>query len=105
MDNNNLENFHQYIKCYISDKLNYNNNIYNFIGKALNKLYNQEYYLYEFKLNGQLYNYIFVFFINNKIEIKYDFGPRNKINNGDIIYLDIKKYNTGIGYIGPFIIK
>lgn len=101
-------------------KLNYNNYIYNIIGKALNKLYNQEYYLYESKVdqdgdllmrdnleysNEQIYNYIFVYFVNNKIKIKYKFGPRNKIENGDIIYLDIKKFNNGISYIGPYIIE
>ena len=101
-------------------KLNYNNHIYNLKSKIINNFYNQEYYLYEYKLdqdgdllirdnleylNEQLYNYILVYFKNNKIKIKYKFGPRNKIDNGDIIYIDLKDNGVGISYIGPFIIE
>ena len=123
---NNLENTSSYSNTndntylsYIPIKINYNNNLYNLIGKAVNKLYNQEFYLYQSKvdqvgdlfmrnnldyLNNQIFDYIFVHFIDNKIKIKYRFGPRNKINNGDTIYLDIKNSNKRISYIGPFII-
>ena len=92
---------------------------YNLIGTAINKFYNQEYTLYESKidqygdllmrenldyLNEHIYSYIFVNFINNKIIIQQEFGPRNKIDIGDVIYLDIKHLNNGISYIGPYII-
>jgi hypothetical protein len=103
----------------ILKELIYNGYNYKLIGTAINKYYNQKYYLYESKidqygdllmrdnldyLNEQIYSYIFVTFINNKIEIDHEFGPRNKIDIGDIIYLDKKYLSNGISYIGPYII-
>ena len=98
------------------EKIYYDNNIFNLIGTAINKFYNQEYKLYESKvkqcdnllmrenlnnLDDQIYNYIFVIFDDNKTIIQKEFGPRNKIYLGDIIYLDI---SSGKSYIGPYII-
>ena len=103
----------------IQKELNYNSQTFNLIGTAVNKLYNQKYYLYESKndqsgdllmrdnldyLNEQIYNYKFINFINNQPIIHQEFGPRPKIDIGDIIYLDIKHKLNGISYIGPFII-
>lgn len=100
-------------------KLDYNNNTFNLIGIALNKYYNQKYYLYESKndqygdllmrdnleyLNEQIYSYILVYIINNEPIIKEEFGPRSKINVGDVIYIDRKDKSNGISYIGPYII-
>jgi hypothetical protein len=101
----------------ILKKLNYNNNTFKLIGTALNKYYNQKYYLYESKndqygdllmrnnldyLNEQqLYSYIFVLFNNNEPNIEQEFGPRMKINIGDVIYLDKKYMSNGLG---PYII-
>ena len=100
----------------VPNKLYYNNSKFNLIGTAINKIYNQEYKLYESKvkqcknllirenldyLDNQIYNYIFVNLDNNKFSIQQEFGPRNKINIGDIIYLDL--FN-GSSYIGPYII-
>lgn len=90
----------------------YENFRYKLIGKAINKYYNQEYYLYESRkdqygnllirdnldyLNSQIYSYLFINFNDNKPIIEKEFGPRSKINSGDIIYI-------GINYIGPYII-
>ena len=89
----------------LQKELIYQNNTFRLIGTAINKPYNQKYYLYESKinqndnlLNEQLYNYIFVNFLEQPI-IQQEFGPRNKIDVGDIIYL----FN-GINNIGPYII-
>ena len=93
-------------------ELIYKNFRYKLIGKAINKYYNQEYYLYESKkdqygnllirdnldyLNNQIYSYLFVNFNNDEPIIEKEFGPRSKIISGDIIYI-------GINYIGPYII-
>ena len=103
----------------ILKELRHNGYDYKLIGTAVNKYYNQKYYLYESKidqygdllmrdnldyLNEQIYSYIFVTFTNNKIEIDHEFGPRNKIDIGDIIFLDKKYLSNGISYIGPYII-
>jgi hypothetical protein len=104
----------------LPNQLNYNNNTFKLIGTALNKYYNQKYHLYESKndqygdllmgdnldyLNEQnIYSYKFIIFINNKPNIEQEFGPRAKINIGDIIYLDNKYKSKGISYIGPYII-
>jgi len=121
IDNNNLSNINidNNNLSTIPKELDYNNFTFNFIGTAINKFYNQKYYLYESKndqygellikdnldnLNEQIYSYIFVIFINNQQIIQQEFGPRNKINIKDIIYLDIKYLSNGISYIGPYII-
>jgi hypothetical protein len=100
-------------------ELNYGNFKYKLIGKGVNKFYNQKYYLYESRkdqygnllirdnldyLNNQIYSYIFVKFNNNKPIVDHEFGPRNKINIGDIIFIDKKYLSNGISYIGPYII-
>jgi hypothetical protein len=100
----------------VPKKIYHDNHKYNLIGTAINKFYNQEYKLYESKvkqcdhllmrenlnnLDDQIYNYIFVIFDDNKAIIQKEFGPRNKIYLGDIIYLDI---SFGRSYIGPYII-
>ena len=93
-------------------ELIYENFKYKLIGKAVNKYYKQEFYLYESRkdqygnllirdnldyLNSQIYSYLFINFNNNEPIIEKEFGPRSKINSGDIIYI-------GINYIGPYII-
>lgn len=100
-------------------ELIYHNSTFNLIGTAINKFYNQKYYLYESKidqngdllitenldyLNEQIYKYLFVIFDNTQVIIQQEFGPRNKIDIGDIIHIDIKYLNNGISYIGPYII-
>lgn len=122
IDNKNIKS--NYV-CYgrkIPNKVkefNYNNFKYKLIGKSVNKFYNQKYYLYESRkdqygnllirdnldyINGQIYSYLFVNFIDNKPIIDHEFGPRSKINIGDIIFIDKKYLNNGISYIGPYII-
>lgn len=103
----------------IPKDLDYNSYTYSLIGTGINKFYNQKYYLYETKkdqygnllikdnleyLNEQIYSYIFVTFLNDNPNIDYEFGPRYKINPGDVIYIDNKYLSNGISYIGPFII-
>ena len=103
----------------VPKEMYYNNNTFNLIGTAVNKFYDQKYYLYESKidqsgdllmrdnldyLNEQIYNYLFINIINNEIKIQQKFGPRPKIDIGDIIYLDIKHKFNGISYIGPYLI-
>jgi hypothetical protein len=93
-------------------ELIYDNFKYKIIGKAVNKYYNQEYYLYESRkdqygnllirdnldyLNSQIYSYLFITFNDNQQIIEKEFGPRSKINSGDIIYI-------GVNNIGPYII-
>ena len=96
------------------NNLEYNNYNYKLIGKAVNKIYNQIYYLYESKkdqngnlsirnnldyLDEQIYSYLFVSIDNNKTIINYELGPRSKINKGDVVFVD-RKYLS----IGPYII-
>ena len=117
-DDNNINNQ----KCNdnlssILKEIKYNDYTFKLIGTAINKFYNQNYYLYERKndqygdllikdnldyLDEQIYSYLFVNFIDNKVSIQKEFGPRIKINTGDIIYLDIKDLSNGISYIGPY---
>jgi len=100
-------------------ELIYHNSTFNLIGTAINKFYNQKYYLYESKidqngdllitenldyLNHQIYKYLFVIFDDTQAIIHQEFGPRNKIDIGDIIYIDIKYLNNRISYIGPYLI-
>ena len=121
IDNKNIKS--DYV-CYKNKTFNktkelvYDNFKYKLIGKAVNKFYNQKYYLYESRkdqygnllirdnldyLNGQIYSYLFVNF-DDKPNIDHEFGPRSKINVGDIIYIDKKYLLNGISYIGPYII-
>ena len=103
----------------IPKELIYNNYTYNLVGTGINNFYNQKYYLYETKndqygdlfmkdnleyLDGEIYSYIFVNYINNKPIIDHIFGPRNKIKIGDVIYIEQKYLLNGINYIGPYII-
>ena len=87
------------------NKINYNNNTFKFIGTANNNYHNQKFFLYELiktnhdSLNKKIYYYIFVVFDNEQYIIQQEFGPRTKINIGDIIYL-----LNGINQIGPYII-
>lgn len=106
-------------KCHVNltpipKELTYHNHTFNLVGTAVNDLYNQKYFLYESKydqngnllitdnldyLQDQIYNYLFVTFNNNQSIIHQKFGPRNKIDIGDIIYL-----LNGINQIGPYLI-
>ena len=102
----------------IPKELIYYNTMFNLIGSAINKFYNQNYYLYESKndqngillitenldyLNEQLYSYLFVIFLDNMQPIIHqEFGPRHKIDIGDIIYIDIKYLSNRLSYIGPY---
>ena len=85
---------------------------YNLLGYAINKYYNQYYLIYEShitednnyylkdnldNLNQQLYKYVLVKTKNNVVHI---FGPRNKINIGDIVNL-----SYGVYQLGPLEIK
>ena len=104
----------------IPKQIIYNDNKFDLIGTAINIYYNQNYYLYESKIdqygdilmrnnleyldNTQMYKYLFVNFIDNKQVIQWEFGPRNKINKDDNIYMDIKHLKNGISYIGPYLI-
>ena len=103
----------------IPNELIYNRYTYKLVGTGINNFYNQKYYLYETRndqygdlfmkdnleyLNEQIYSYIFVYYIDNKPFINNIFGPRNKINVGDVIYIEQKYLLNGINYIGPYII-
>ena len=104
----------------ISKQIIYNDNKFDLIGTAINIYYNQNYYIYESKIDQygnvlmrnnleylddtQMYKYLFVNFIDNKQVIQWEFGPRNKINKDDNIYMDVKHLKNGISYIGPYLI-
>ena len=88
---------------------------YNLLGYAINKYYNQYYLIYESHiiqnndyylkdnldyLNQQLYKYVLVKTKNNESKIIHIFGPRSKINIGDIVNL-----SYGVYQLGPLEIK
>ena len=126
IDTNYAPSFIQNEKICNNDLINipkqiiYNDNKFDLIGTAINIYYNQNYYIYESKIdqygdilirnnleyleNTQMYKYLFVNFIDNKQVIQWEFGPRNKINKDDSIYMDIKHLKNGISYIGPYLI-
>lgn len=110
--NNNKEE----MKDVYSDTIIDNNNTYHLLGTAYNHVYNQYYLLYESikkqtddnvilkdnmsNMKLQLYDYALVQQENNKRDIKYIFGPRDKININDIVY-----FHKGFIKLGPFIIN
>ena len=83
---------------------------YNLLGYAVNKYYKQHYLIYESYiiqdndyylkdnldyLNQQLYKYVLVKTENNQLKIIHVFGPRSKINIGDIVNLSYGVYQLG----------
>ena len=83
---------------------------YNLLGYAINKYYKQHYLIYESQiiqnndyylkdnldyLNQQLYKYVLVKTKNNQLKIIHVFGPRSKINIGDIVNLSYGVYQLG----------
>jgi hypothetical protein len=91
--------------------ITYEDEKYNLLGYAINKYYNQYFLIYESHinlsneylkdnlnyLNQQLYKYVLVKTKSNVIHV---FGPRNKINIGDIVNL-----SYGVYQLGPLEIK
>ena len=90
--------------------IKHENNNYNLLGYAINKYYQQYYIIYEFKItqndnyylkdnldyvNNQLYKYVLVKTKENTLKIIHAFGPRNKINIGDIVNLSYGVYQLG----------
>jgi len=89
--------------------------IYNLLGYVYNTAYRQYYLLYEAfnkqinpnlvlrekldNMDVQTYNYALVKIEKSKPIIKYIFGPRNKININDVVYL-----SQGPLQIGPLIV-
>jgi hypothetical protein len=88
---------------------------YDLLGYAINKYYEQYYLIYESHitqdnnyylkdnldyLNQQLYKYVLVKTKNNESKVIHVFGPRSKINIGDIVNL-----SYGVYQLGPLEIK
>jgi hypothetical protein len=88
---------------------------YNLLGYAINKYYDQNYLIYEYHitennnyylkdnlefLESQLYKYVLVKTRDDKSEVIHVFGPRSKINIGDIVNL-----SYGVYQLGPLEIK
>jgi hypothetical protein len=113
-DNNNYKLYgiiinDMYNKQYLLYEYNItcNNNIYNnestySVHICDNNIYNKK-YLNETDIiqandnNKYLYNNLYKYIVINDSNIIYTFGPRDKINNKDYIYI-----TKGINIIGPF---
>lgn len=101
----------------ISTEISYKNDNYKLLGTATNSYFNQYFYIFENKVkqnidnilleeelqfmkHEQIYQYLLVKVHKNKPVIIHWFGPRYKINVGDVTYLSMGTFQLGPLSIG-----